>query len=60
MLSGTPDAAGAVEVVVTVSTDREVREVDIRRLGWGQEQVTGRHTERVGSDTQRFTIEVGG
>jgi len=59
LLSGTPDAAGRADVVVTVTTDREVRKLDERALGWGQESVVGTSIERVGSDTQRFAIEVG-
>jgi len=59
LLSGTPDAAGTADVVVTVTTDREVRELDERALGWGQEKVVGTSIERVGGDTQRFAIEVG-
>ena len=57
MLSGTPDKAGPAEVVVTVTTDREVRHLDPRAAGWGQEKVLSTTTERVGADTQRFTIE---
>ena len=58
LLSGTPDAAGGAEVVVTATTDREVRNLDPRSAGWGVESVVSTGTERVGSDTQRFTIEV--
>ncbi|KPK65926.1 MAG: hypothetical protein AMK73_01520 [Planctomycetes bacterium SM23_32] len=59
LLSGTPDAAGTADVAVTVTIDQEVRELDLDLAGWGQERVTGTRVERVGSDTQRFTIEVG-
>jgi len=48
---------GSEEITVTI--DREVRELDLDLAGWGQERVTGTRVERVGSDTQRFTIEVG-
>ena len=58
LLSGTPDAAGGAEVAVTVTTDREVRNLDPDKAGWGVESVVSTNTERVGSDTQRFTIEV--
>jgi len=58
LLSGTPDSPGTAEVAVTVTTDREVRELDEFKLGWGQEKVVGTSIERVGSDTQRFTIVV--
>ncbi len=59
LLTGTPDAAGRADVVVTVTTDREVRKLDERSAGWGQEKVVGTSVERVGSDTQRFIIDVG-
>jgi hypothetical protein len=59
LMSGTPDAAGTFGVAVTVSIDREVRELDPGLAAWGQEKVTGTHIERVGTDTQRFTIVVG-
>jgi hypothetical protein len=57
-LSGTPDAAGKFEVEVTATIDREVRKLDEGALGWGQEKVLSTSTERVGSATQRFVIEV--
>ena len=59
VLSGTPDAAGRAEVAVTAIIDREVRKLDDTRLGWGQEQVIGTVTERVGAATQEFVIDVG-
>ncbi len=59
LLSGTPEVAGKVDVAVTVTIDREVRELDPGVLAWGNERVIGTSIERVGSDTQRFTIEVG-
>jgi hypothetical protein len=58
MLSGTPDAAGKVEVAVTVTIDQEVRKLDDSRLGWGVEKVISTSTERVGSATRRYSIEV--
>jgi len=58
LLSGTPDAAGQAEVVVTVTTDREVRNLDPASAGWGAEKVVSTSTERGGRDTQRFTINV--
>jgi hypothetical protein len=58
MLSGTPDAAGKFDVVVTVTIDREVRKLDDDRLGWGVEKVTSTSTERVGSATRTYSIEV--
>jgi Putative Ig domain len=60
LLSGTPDAAGRSEVVVSVTTDREVRKLDPGSAGWGVEKVVSTSAERVGADTQRFTIEVSG
>jgi hypothetical protein len=60
VLSGTPDAAGRAEVVVTATTNREVRHLDPGSAGWGVDKLVSTSTERVGTDTQRFTIEVGG
>jgi len=58
LLSGTPDRPGTVEVAVSVTIDREVRELDETAAGWGQEKVIGTHIERVGKDVQQFTIDV--
>src|SRR5262245_54285804 len=58
VLSGTPDAVGKVDVVVTVTIDQEVRKLDDSRLGWGVEKVISTSTERVGSATRRYSIEV--
>ena len=58
MLFGTPDAAGKVDVAVTVTIDQEVRKLDDGRLGWGVEKVTSTSTERVGSATRTYSIEV--
>jgi len=58
-LSGTPDAVGTVDVVVTVTIYQEVRKLDDGTLGWGIEMVVSTSTERVGSATRRFSIEVG-
>jgi hypothetical protein len=58
VLSGTPDAAGKVDVAVTVTIDQEVRKLDDGTLGWGNEKVTSISTERVGSATRRYSIEV--
>jgi Putative Ig domain len=57
-LSGTPDAAGKFEVEVTATIDRQVRKLDEGVLGWGNEKVLSTSTERVGSASQRFVIEV--
>src|ERR1019366_8769449 len=58
MLSGTPDAAGKVDVAVTVTIDQKVRKLDDSKLGWGVEMVISTSTERVGSATRRYSIEV--
>ena len=58
ILSGTPDAAGKVEVIVTATIDREVRKLDEPTLKWGNEKVISTGTERVGRATQRFVIDV--
>jgi hypothetical protein len=55
--SGTPDAAGKVEVAVTVTIDREVRSLDEKALAWGNEKVLSTTTERVGTATQRYVID---
>jgi len=60
VLSGTPDAAGRAEVIVTVTIDREVRKLDEPTLKWGNEKVVSAGTERVGAAEQKFAIEVGG
>jgi len=58
LLFGTPDAAGKVDVVVTVTIDQEVRKLDDSRLGWGVEKVISTSTERVGSATRKYSIEI--
>jgi acetyl esterase/lipase len=58
-LRGVPDAAGNADVVVKVTLERPVRQLDETRLSWGQEQVKGVGTETAGSTTQRFRIAVG-
>jgi hypothetical protein len=58
VLSGTPDAAGKVEVTVTATIDREVRTLDEKSLVWGREKVLSTGTKRVGAATQKFAIEV--
>lgn len=59
LLSGIPDAPGKAQVVVTATIEREVRRLDERRLSWGQEEVVAVTTEKVGSATQQFVIDVG-
>jgi hypothetical protein len=58
VLSGTPDAAGKAEVVVTVVIDREVRKLDEPTLKWGNEKIVATGTERVGAAEQKFVLEV--
>jgi hypothetical protein len=58
LLSGTPDAAGKVAVVVTATIDREVRKLDPQLLSWGIEKVLSTGTQRVGLASQRFTIRI--
>jgi hypothetical protein len=59
VLRGVPDAAGTADVVVKVTLERSVRQLDEGRLSWGQELVKDVVTEKVGSATQRFRIVVG-
>jgi len=56
LLSGTPDAPGKAKVVVTVTIDKEVRELDENALSWGREEIIATTTERIGSATQEFAI----
>lgn len=58
VLSGTPDAAGKVEVELLVSLEQDTRKLDEPLLKWGQEKVLSSSTHRVGSVTERFQIEV--
>ncbi len=58
VLSGVPDAAGKAEVVVAAAIDREVRKLDDSALKWGQEKIVSTTTEKVGSTTQSFVIDV--
>jgi hypothetical protein len=57
LLTGTPDAAGRVEVKVSATIDREVRTYDLNALQWGTDkaEVT---TQRLGPATQEFMIDV--
>jgi hypothetical protein len=58
LLSGTPPAAGAFEVEVTATLEREVRKLDPDILSWGNEKVLSTGMERVGTATQSFTVTV--
>ena len=57
-MSGVLDAAGKVDVTVTAAIDREVRKLDEKVLVWGNEKVLSTSTDRLGSATQPFVIEV--
>ena len=58
VLSGTPDAVGQVEVVVTARIERSVRNLDEKTLAWGNEKVLSTSTEQVGTVAQKFVIVV--
>jgi hypothetical protein len=58
VLAGTPSALGRVEVVVSATIDRQVRELNEKALIWGREEVLSTDTERVGAATQTFVIDV--
>ncbi|HQU41271.1 MAG: hypothetical protein B7Z73_03240 [Planctomycetia bacterium 21-64-5] len=58
LLSGRPDRAGTVEVVVSVTLKREARRLDEEALKWGIEKVVSAGEESAGSATQSFTIDV--
>ncbi|HET6250038.1 MAG TPA: hypothetical protein VFE47_20270 [Tepidisphaeraceae bacterium] len=58
VLTGIPDHAGKVEVVVTATIDRGTRTLDERQLVWGVEKILSTGTERVGTATQKFSIDV--
>jgi hypothetical protein len=58
LLSGTPDVAGQVEVVLATRIERNVRTLDEKTLAWGNEKVLSTGTERIGAATQNFVIIV--
>ena len=58
LLSGIPNGAGKVPVIVTATIDREIRTLDARQLSWGLEKVVSTGKQRVGVATQKFTLEV--
>jgi hypothetical protein len=58
VLSGTPDAAGKLEVAVAATIVRDVRKLDEAALQWGREKLLSVTTEQVGSATQEFVIDV--
>jgi len=58
MLSGIPDAPGKFPVTIEATITRTVRILDEKTLAWGNEKVLSTDVQQVGSDSQRFTIEV--
>jgi hypothetical protein len=58
VLSGVPDRAGKVVVIVSAMIDREVRKLDERALSWGQEKALSTGTQRVGVAAQTITVEI--
>jgi hypothetical protein len=58
LLSGVPDRPGKVEIEVTATIDREVRNLDAGKLSWGLEKIASTGTQRVGVATQKFTVDV--
>jgi hypothetical protein len=58
LLSGVPDNAGKVTVVVTATIEREVRNLDAKVLSWGVEKVVSTSTQKIGVATQKFTVDV--
>ena len=58
LLSGTPHAAGRFEVAITATIDREVRNLNEAALKWGREEVVSVTSQRVGSASQKFVVEV--
>jgi hypothetical protein len=58
VLQGTPTAAGAVEVEVSLVLEREARKMDPGTLAWGNEKVISTGTEKSGAAAHRFTIAV--
>ena len=57
-LAGTPTSAGAFEVELTLTLERDVRKLDGNVLSWGNEKVVSTGVEKVGAATQKFTIAV--
>jgi hypothetical protein len=58
LISGIPDKAGKVAIIVTATIDRELRKLDERALSWGQEKMLSTSKQRVGTATQSFTLEI--
>jgi hypothetical protein len=58
LLTGTPGVLGKSQVVVAVTLQREVEELNLDDLAWGLRRVTGVTTEKIGPAIQKFVIEV--
>lgn len=58
VLSGVPDMSGKVDIIVTATIDRQIRKLDERALSWGQEKTLSTSTQRVGTATQTFMLEI--
>jgi len=58
ILSGVPDRPGKVDIVLTATIDRDVRNLDAHQLSWGLEKVVATAAQRVGVARQTFTIDV--
>ncbi len=58
LLSGAPDAPGRTEVIIAVTLQRDVEELDLDQLAWGRRDVTGVSVETMGPATQTYEIEV--
>jgi hypothetical protein len=58
VLSGVPDRPGSSAVVVAATIEQPIRKFDVRMLSWGQEKIVSTDTQKLGTATQKFTIEV--
>jgi hypothetical protein len=47
-----------VEVTVTATINRQVRKLDEKALAWGFEKVLATTTQRIGTATQTFVVDV--
>jgi hypothetical protein len=58
LLSGVPDRAGKLTIAVTATIERDIRNLDLRMLSWGQEKVISATKQSIGVATQKFVIDV--
>jgi hypothetical protein len=58
VLSGVPPSSGKVVITVTATIDREVRKLDEKALSWGLEKTLSTSTQRIGTATQTFTLQI--